>query len=123
MLWRFALLGATCIGAAASAAEPTPQGAAGTVQSAPAHETNAAARGLAYAQETCAVCHAVAADETVSPVPEATSFATIANTPGMNTMALDVWLHTAHPTMPNLIVDQSRIKELSAYLASLRTKD
>ncbi len=78
------------------------------------------ARGLAYAQDNCAACHAVAAHENWSPDYMAPAFVTIANTPGMSPVALNAWLHTSHPNMPNLIVDPNRIDDLSAYLATLR---
>ena len=80
-----------------------------------------AARGLAYAQENCAACHAVAANENWSSDYGAPAFVTIANTPGMSPVALNAWLHTSHPNMPNLIVEPDRIDDVSAYLATLRS--
>jgi hypothetical protein len=62
----------------------------------------------------------VAADQTQSPNPKAPTFEKIANVPGMTHMALNVALHTSHATMPNLIVDPSRIADLSAYLYTLK---
>jgi len=38
-------------------------------------------------------------------------------------MALNVWLHTSHPTMPNFIIDPDRIDDLIAYIATLKKKD
>ena len=37
--------------------------------------------------------------------------------------ALDVWLHSVHPSMPHLIVERERIEDLSAYLATLRREN
>lgn len=76
--------------------------------------------GRAYAQQTCAGCHAIAADAAASPNPAAPAFQQIARTPGMTRVALNAWLHSAHPSMPHLIVDQSDIDNLHAYLESLR---
>jgi mono/diheme cytochrome c family protein len=80
------------------------------------------ARGLAYAQETCAPCHAVGGSQRLSPNPKAHSFDAIANTPGMTATALNAWLHTSHPTMPNFILDPNRIDDLSAYIATLKRR-
>lgn len=78
-----------------------------------------AALGLRYAEQTCAQCHAITLGATSSPVPEATPFEAIANTPGMTRVALNAWLHSPHPSMPQLIVDPDRIDDLAAYLATL----
>ncbi|UPT61446.1 MAG: cytochrome c [Hyphomonadaceae bacterium JAD_PAG50586_4] len=77
--------------------------------------------GLRYAEQSCASCHAVAAGRSLSPNPSAPAFDAVANTPGMTAIALNAWLHTPHPSMPNLIVDPDRIDDLSAYLATLKT--
>lgn len=82
----------------------------------------AASRGLFYAERSCADCHGVTVDQKQSPNPAAPTFVVIANTPGMTPMALNVWLHTSHPTMPNLIVDQARIADLAAYVRTLKKK-
>jgi mono/diheme cytochrome c family protein len=76
--------------------------------------------GLRYAEQNCASCHAVAAGQSLSPNPSAPAFDAVANTPGMTGIALNAWLHTPHPSMPNLIVDPDRIDDLSAYLATLK---
>lgn len=81
-----------------------------------------AAEGLAYAEQVCARCHAVAPGATASPVAEAPAFQTVANTPGMTGVALNVWLHTPHRNMPDIIVDPQRVDDLAAYLASLRAR-
>ena len=79
-----------------------------------------AALGRAYAEAACASCHAVAPGENFSPHMQAPAFIDIANTPGMTHRALDVWLHSVHPSMPHLIVERERIEDLSAYLATLQ---
>jgi mono/diheme cytochrome c family protein len=86
----------------------------------PSEEVAAATRGFDYAQQTCASCHAIAAGEALSPNPAAPPFQAIAETPGMTVTALDVWLHSPHPTMPHLLVEPEHIDDVSAYLRSLR---
>ncbi len=81
----------------------------------------AATRGLAYAQEHCASCHLVVAGSLLaSPDSRAPTFESIANMPGMTPTALNVWLHSAHPSMPNLITGPNELDELTAYIATLR---
>jgi len=76
-------------------------------------------RGRDYAQAACANCHAIAPGEESSPHPDAPAFATIVRTPGMNGMALNVWLHSEHEQMPHLIVDPAHVEDLWAYMSTL----
>jgi mono/diheme cytochrome c family protein len=85
-----------------------------------AQEVGDAQKGSAYAKQVCAECHAVQAGEEVSPNPDAPSFETVAGTPGMTARALAVWLQTAHPTMPNLMIPPDVQDNLIAYIMSLR---
>lgn len=75
--------------------------------------------GYAYAQTHCGGCHAVEPGRS-SPVANAPTFEKVANTPGMNLMALDVWMRTGHPTMPLLKVDATATEDLAAWLATLK---
>lgn len=79
-----------------------------------------AALGLAYARQVCSECHAVEAGGTISPNANAPSFAELANSPGMTSMALTAWLNSAHEQMPHFIVDPDRADDLSAYLNTLK---
>lgn len=85
-----------------------------------APERDAGLRGLAYAQQACASCHAVARGQALSPVAQAPAFETVANTPGMTGLALNVWLHSPHENMPHLIVEPDHIDDLWAHISSLR---
>ncbi|WP_395648007.1 c-type cytochrome [Terricaulis sp.] len=78
------------------------------------------ARGLVYAQSVCASCHAVETGQTSSPNPQAPPFEVIANLPGMTPAALNVWLHSPHPSMPNMIVAPDDRDDVAAYLNSLK---
>jgi mono/diheme cytochrome c family protein len=112
-LTPFAAIAALALGACTSAAAPSGVGSLGA-------DMASASMGRAYAEENCASCHAVTAGQTRSPNPAAPTFETAANTPGMTSMAFNVWLQTPHPSMPNLIVGPDHIDDLSAYLATLR---
>ncbi len=76
--------------------------------------------GHAYARESCAECHAVEAGEAISPSPDAPSFASVANMPGMTAQSLDVWLQSPHPTMPNLVIPAQDRTNVISYILSLR---
>lgn len=86
-------------------------------------DTGNAAIGLAYAEQTCASCHAVGPAEMHSPDPRARPFDSIANTPGLTRTALNAWLHSSHTNMPDLIVDYENVDDLHAYLLSLKRRD
>jgi mono/diheme cytochrome c family protein len=76
-------------------------------------------KGAAYAKQNCANCHAIA-NEKASPVPTAPCFKRLASTSSMTAMALMVWLQTSHPTMPNIIIEPNAIRNVVAYILSLR---
>lgn len=76
--------------------------------------------GKAYAEGLCAACHAVLAGEEMSPLVEAPPFQEVADTPGMTEMALSVFLQTPHATMPNIVLEQDDMRNVIAYIRSLR---
>ena len=78
--------------------------------------------GLAYARENCAGCHRVEVGGAISPSPIVPSFESIANTLGMTARALNVWMQTPHPTMPNLIIPTEERDNIISYIKSLRVK-
>jgi mono/diheme cytochrome c family protein len=80
------------------------------------------AAGAAYAEEVCAACHAVLANENMSPLPQAPTFQSVADTPGMTEMALTVWMQSSHPTMPNIILKSDELRNVAAYIRSLDRK-
>jgi mono/diheme cytochrome c family protein len=86
----------------------------------PLADAGDAALGLAYAQHTCASCHAIARGDMRSPDARARPFDAIANTPGMTRTALNAWLHSSHTNMPDFIVDAESSDDLHAYLMTLR---
>jgi mono/diheme cytochrome c family protein len=78
--------------------------------------------GLAYARVRCAGCHRVEVGGAISPSPVVPSFESIANTLGMTARALNVWMQTPHPTMPNLIIPTEERDNMISYIMSLRVK-
>ncbi len=78
--------------------------------------------GLAYARENCAGCHRVEVGGAVSPSTIIPSFESIANKLGMTARALNVWMQTPHPTMPNLIIPTEERDNIISYIMSLRVK-
>ncbi len=78
--------------------------------------------GLAYARENCAECHRVEVGGAVSPSVTIPSFESIANKLGMTALALNVWMQTPHPTMPNLVIPTKERDNLISYITSLRVQ-
>ena len=77
-------------------------------------------RGLAYAKTSCASCHAVDPNEDVPAIDGAPSFDQVANTPGMTSTALAVWLQTPHPNMPNFIIPSPDMDDVISYILTLK---
>jgi mono/diheme cytochrome c family protein len=113
--WRLAGLSALFLAGACVANPPRDAGAP--------IDAGEAARGLAYAQDACASCHAVAAGDMQSPNPAAPAFQAVADTPGMTGLALRVWLQSEHESMPAFIVEPERVDDLWAYMATLERDD
>jgi len=87
-----------------------------------AQEGDAQAGG-AYAKEVCAECHAVLPNEQFSPLLQAPTFQSVADTPGMTELALTVWLESSHPTMPNIVLKTDDLRNVVAYIRSLKRKE
>lgn len=110
---RILLLSLITALAVAGCASPSPQTAHG-------HGPGSAAAGFAFAEETCATCHAIGADERDSPHMNAPSFEAIADTPGMTSIAFTAWMRSSHPTMPDLMLEQSQVDDIWAYIETLK---
>jgi len=76
--------------------------------------------GQTLARDVCAACHGVNAGAAGSPVPEAPTFETIARSPGMSEIALNVALHTLHRSMPNIVLSAPEVRNVIAYILSLK---
>jgi len=92
-----------------------------TIAASQAQDIGNVRQGHQLALDVCASCHAVRAGQTQSPLATAPSFEEIAHMPGMTEAALAVWLTAqSHPTMPNFIFSQQQVRNVSAYILSLR---
>ena len=76
--------------------------------------------GHAFARQVCATCHAVEAEQTVSPHPGAPTFRAAANVPGMTGTALVVFLRTPHSDMPDLVLPPEKMRDVVAYILTLK---
>jgi mono/diheme cytochrome c family protein len=95
----------------------------GMVAASKAQDIGDVQQGRQLALDVCAACHAVRAGQTQSPLATAPSFEEIAHMPGMTAAALAFWLTAQshhHPTMPNFILSPQQVRNVSAYLLSLR---
>jgi len=91
--------------------------AAGLVQ---AQDICDAVNGGAIARQVCAECHAVERGQSRSYNDEAPTFDAIAKTPGMTSIALTAALRTSHRRMPNIILPDAELKDIVAYLLTLK---
>jgi len=117
-------LGACSSGPTTGETAARPLASAPAVTNAEVPGSEPAARGLAFAQTHCSVCHAVAAGQ-ISPNPEAPPFEAVANTPGLSLATLTPWLHNSHnfPEKMNFAIDPDQIDDLAAYMITLQKSD
>src|SRR5579871_5103399 len=88
--------------------------------SALSQEAGNPAKGAVMARQVCAECHAVQRGERQSFNAQAPAFEAIAKTPGMTSIALTAALRTSHRLMPNIILDDDELKDIVAYLLTLK---
>ena len=91
-----------------------------TVGSVHAQEAGSPVRGFEYAATHCAECHAFDFDDYDSPLFDAPSFMEIANSGEMSEIVLLPFFQTSHETMPNFVVPADSIRDLTAYILSLK---
>lgn len=87
-----------------------------------AQETALVETGACIARGSCASCHAIGAGPDKNTMSAAPSFADIAAMPSITELAIKVFLQTPHASMPNIMLAQSEIDALAAYILSLRSK-
>jgi mono/diheme cytochrome c family protein len=97
-------------------------GMAITVGNLEAQEVGNPNQGLRLAYTLCAECHLVEDTGGQSPNRDAPTFAKIANTPGMSSIALTAALRTSHEAMPNVIIKGSDLSDVIAYILSLNER-
>jgi mono/diheme cytochrome c family protein len=107
MRWTLFALG----GLLAAAAAPA------RAQEVPADPAN----GLALAEQLCRNCHLVRPEQR-GPVPDdVPSFMAVAGRPGVTQSRLEAALiHPPHPMMPNPPLSQQQIRDVAAYILSLK---
>ena len=76
--------------------------------------------GLTLARRMCSECHAVGRKVIPSPHLDAPSFNRIANTPGMTAKFLSVEIRRAHEMMPDINLNANEMRNVVAYILSLR---
>lgn len=79
-----------------------------------------AAKGASLARGTCVACHAVERGAIRSPIADAPAFQTLAQNPGITSIALTVALSSAHRTMPNIQLSPDETRDVAGYILSLR---
>lgn len=80
------------------------------------------ALGQRLALEVCQECHHVSAGEREGELPDPPAFQNLADDPAMTPLALRVFLTTPHANMPNLILTDSEVDDVIAYIHSLKGK-
>ncbi|MGC2201003.1 MAG: c-type cytochrome [Stellaceae bacterium] len=95
--------------------------AAALVANAVSAKAQDVAAGHAFAREACNTCHVVEAEpKAPRQIAIGPAFRDIANTSGMTATALQAFLTTSHPKMPNLILTPEEKADVIAYILSLR---
>jgi mono/diheme cytochrome c family protein len=89
--------------------------------SAGAQETGDAREGRVLVDKLCRSCHLVAPDQR-GPVPDGVpSFMAIAGRPGLDAKSIEARLvRPPHPMMPDPPLDQRQMRDVAAYILSLR---
>jgi len=87
-------------------------------------EPGDSARGLSYAKKFCAGCHGIEAKDQSSPNSEAPTFKAVANSTGMSSTALTLWMQSPHLhlSMPELIVPVEDRDDLIAYILGVKDR-
>jgi mono/diheme cytochrome c family protein len=91
-----------------------------TADTAQAQQSGNAQQGLRLAREVCAPCHLVVKEAGGSTNPDAPTFEAIARTSGLTSAALTVMLQTPHRNMPNIVIKGDDLKNIIAYILSLK---
>jgi len=77
--------------------------------------------GLKVARTLCASCHLIGEPPNSTTPADVPSFVGIANRPNQSSEKLSNWLVEPHVPMPNLHLTRKEIRDLAAYIMTLRT--
>ena len=71
---------------------------------------------------SCASCHGIAPNATLSPNPDAPPFAAIVNREGLTRETLSAWLRDAHnyPAEMEFELDPAKVEHLVGYMLTLQ---
>ena len=94
------------------------QAKADTIPASPVHPD--VAEGDRLAHTLCINCHVVDTHGPVTRTDRVPSFLWIANQEGLTSTSLPIWLSKSHERMPDLNLTRDEIREMSAYILSLR---
>ena len=78
------------------------------------------AQGLALAERLCVTCHVVKHDAPGPLIAGVPSFPTIANRPDQTADRLSSRIMAPHPPMPTIALTAAEIRNVTAYILSLR---
>jgi mono/diheme cytochrome c family protein len=86
-----------------------------------ADELSRSQAGHVYAETYCSKCHGIGAGP--SPLSQAPRFKDVAEQPGVTAMSLQAFLQSSHPTMPNIIIEPEDMRNVIAYILSLKGRE
>jgi len=78
------------------------------------------ASGNHIAKTWCSSCHEIGSDERKSVSDAIPSFSSIAQMKSTTATSLAAFLSTPHANMPNFVLSRTEIRDVSAYILSLR---
>jgi len=81
------------------------------------------ARGQELAANLCSLCHDVTADQSDRSLNGVPAFAEISNRPGQSAEGVTEGIIFPHPDMPKVSFTTSDLRDIVAYILSLRTRD
>ena len=88
-----------------------------------AQEAGLVEAGARIARQSCVSCHSIDGGSVKSrQTGDAPAFAAIAAMSSTTEVAIKVFLQTPHANMPNIMLTQSEIDALSAYILDFRNK-
>ncbi len=95
--------------------------ATATTAAAAADDLSRSQAGHVYAETYCSKCHGIGAGP--SPLAQAPRFKDVAEQPGVTSMSLQAFLQSSHPTMPNIIIEPEDMRNVIAYILSLKGRE
>jgi len=81
------------------------------------------ANGIIIARKLCVTCHHLGEEPNAAMPADVPTFTSIANRAGQSAEGLSRWLIQPHAPMPDPHLTQKEVRDLSAYILSLRRAD